>query len=155
LFRHKGMSRRKLALQLGRSLKDKKITLGLETLQAALSGKTQKVRKVLEEELLNCFFAEGFKNREEVEAFIHGTGNAGHQEVQKVDVGHLSSWTEAYLLKHPGLSRRQLALRLRHRLNEKGYVYHLSSVQSVLEGKTRKTRRVILDTLQELLQLDG
>src|SRR5262249_45746884 len=93
LFRHKGMSRRKLALQLSRSLKDKKISLGLETLQAALSGKTQKVRKVLEEELLNCFFAEGFKNREEVEAFIHGTGNAGYQEVQKVEVGDLSSWT--------------------------------------------------------------
>jgi hypothetical protein len=48
-----------------------------------------------------------------------------------------------------------LALRLQHRLQEKGYAYHLSSLQSVLEGKTHKTRKVIVDTLQELLQADG
>lgn len=155
LFRHKGLSRRKLALRLGATLKAKDISIGLETLQAALSGKTQKVRKVLEEELLGYFLAEGLADRAAVEAYLEASEGAGQQEVQKIEVGDLSHYADAYLLKHRGLSKRQLALRLQQRLQEKGYAYHLSSLQSVLEGKTHKTRKVIVDTLQELLEADG
>ena len=155
LFRHKELSRRKLAMKLGSSLKQKNISIGLETLQAALSGKTQKVRKVLEEELLGYFLAEGFENRATVEAHLQEAAVSDNQEVLKIEVGDLSQWADAYLLKHRGVSKRQLALRLQHRLQEKGYGYHLSSLQSVLEGKTRKTRKVIVDTLQELLQAEG
>lgn len=155
LFRHKGLSRRKLALQLGASLKAKGLSIGLETLQAALSGKTQKVRKVLEEELLGYFLAEGLADRAAVEAYLEAAEGSGKQEVQKIEVGDLSHYADAYLLKHRGLSKRQLALRLQQRLQEKGYAYHLSSLQSVLEGKTHKTRKVIVDTLQELLEADG
>lgn len=155
LYRHKELSRRKLALKLGSSLEAKGVSIGLETLQAALSGKTQKVRKVLEEELLGYFLAEGLADRAAVEAYIEAAEGAGKQEVQKIEVGDLSHYADAFLLKHRGLSKRQLALRLQLRLQEKGYAYHLSSLQSVLEGKTHKTRKVIVDTLQELLQADG
>lgn len=155
LFRHKELSRRKLALKLGNSLQAKGISIGLETLQAALSGKTQKVRKVLEEEMFDYFFAEGLKNRQEVEAYLAEVESEGKQEVQKIEVGDLSGYADAYLLKHRGLSKRQLALRLQQGLQSKGYVYHLSSLQSVLEGKTHKTRKVIVDTLLELLQAEG
>ncbi|MCE9625207.1 MAG: hypothetical protein K8R69_07135, partial [Deltaproteobacteria bacterium] len=155
LFRHKDLSRRKLALKLGASLQKKNISIGLETLQAALSGKTQKVRKVLEEELLGYFREDGLSDRGSIEAFLKETEANGGQEVQKIEVGDLSPWADAYLMKHRGLSKRQLALRLQQTLQAKGYVYHLSSLQSVLEGKTHKTRKVIFDTLQQLLQADG
>ncbi|HEX5033504.1 MAG TPA: hypothetical protein VFW62_03405, partial [bacterium] len=155
LYRHKGLSRRRLALSLSQTLEKRGISIGLETLQAALSNKTQKVRKVLEEELLDYFRAEGFAGRAEVEAYLNETEAAGRGEVRKVEVGDLSQWADAYLLKHPGLSRRQLALQVRDRLEKKGYVYHLSSIQSVLEGKTRKTRQVIVETLKELLESEG
>jgi len=155
LFRHKNLSRRKLALKLGESLKAKGLSIGLETLQAALSGKTQKVRKVLEEELLSYFREDGLENKAAVETYLQEIHGAGGAEVQKIEVGDLSEWADAYLLKHSGLSKRQLALHLQKILQDKGYLYHLSSLQSVLEGKTHKTRKVIVDTLQELLQAEG
>ncbi|MFO1463544.1 MAG: hypothetical protein U1F66_07175 [bacterium] len=155
LFRHKDLSRRKLALQLSSSLQEKGVSIGLETLQAALSGKTQKVRKVLEEEMLSYFRKEGLADRAAVEAYLQEARQAGGEEVRKIEVGDLSEWADAYLLKHRGLSKRQLALRLQQRLRERGYAYHLSSLQSVLEGKTHKTRKVIVDTLRELLQAEG
>lgn len=155
LYRHKVLSRRRLALSLSESLGKRGVSIGLETLQAALSSKTQKVRKVLEEELLEYFRAEGFASRAEVEAYLNEAEASGRGEVRKVEVGDLSAWADAYLLKHPGLSRRQLALQVRDRLERKGYVYHLSSIQSVLEGKTHKTRQVIVETLKELLESEG
>lgn len=155
LYRHKGLSRRRLALSLSESLEKREVSIGLETLQAALSSKTQKVRKVLEEELLGYFRAEGFANRAAVEAYLNEAAASGRGEVRKVEVGDLSQWADAYLFKHPGLSRRQLAIQVRDRLEKKGYVYHLSSIQSVLEGKTRKTRQVIVETLKELLESEG
>ncbi|HKX12909.1 MAG TPA: hypothetical protein VJP40_07130, partial [bacterium] len=115
LYRHKGLSRRRLALSLSESLEKHGVSIGLETLQAALSSKTQKVRKVLEEELLDYFRAEGFAGRAEVEAYLNEAEASGRGEVRKVEVGDLSQWADAYLLKHPGLSRRQLALQVRDR----------------------------------------
>ncbi len=150
LFVHKDLSRRKLAMRLKASLQSKNISIGIETLQAALAGKTLKVRKVLEDEMLECLGAEGYTDRAQIRQFLDQQEANGSREIQKVQVGKLSGAIDSFLAAH-GLSKRQLALLLRDRLAAKGYVYHLSSIQSILEGKTQKTRRVILDTIQELL----
>jgi hypothetical protein len=155
LFRHKDLSRRRLALALKDSMAQKGFPLGLETLQAALSGKTQKVRKVVEDQLLEYFLQEGFSARSEVESFLAAHRGTDVPEVTKVDVGETAKSVEAFLLKVKGFTKRQLALHLKNRLTEKGYVYHLSSLQSILEGNTRKTRKVVLDTLQEIFASEG
>lgn len=155
LLRHKDMSRRRLALALQASLVQKDITLGLETLQAALSGKTQKVRQVVEEHLLGFFLRDGFENRAAVLAFLESQEGEGVAEVQKIDVGDVAEAVDAFLIRGEGFTKRQLALVLKNRLAEKGYVYHLSSIQSILEGITRKTRKVVLDTLQEIFASQG
>ncbi|HCU24604.1 MAG TPA: hypothetical protein DF383_06270 [Deltaproteobacteria bacterium] len=155
LYLHKNLSRRQLALRLASSLEKHDIHIGLETLQAALGGKMQKVRKVLAEELKSYFSEEGYSTPQALETILEKVESEGKQEVLKVGVGEAARWADAYLLKHPGLSKRQLALALQTRLEAKGYHYHLSSIQAVLEGKTHKTRKVILDTLEALLQSEG
>ncbi len=155
LFRHKQLSRRGLALKLYERLNKRGITIGLETLQASLAGKTKKIRKVLEEEMQKSFFEEGFSSPKEIERLLGEIENDGKQEVQKVSVGNISKMVDAFLLQVPETSKRQLALSLQRELGKKGYGYHLSSLQSVLEGKTQKTKQVILETLFEIFKAGG
>jgi len=155
LFLHKEISRRALALKLKESLAQKNIAIGLETLQAALSGKTLKIRKILEDELLGYLSAEGFGSREEVLQLLEKSRAEGMGEVKKVDVGNLPEKVDAFLMNQPGVSRRQLAISLQKKLSEKGYRYHLSSLQSTLEGKTRKTRQAVLEAMESLFAEGG
>ncbi len=155
LYLNKHLSRRKLALQLRQDLADKKTRIGLETLQAALAGKPQKIRKVIEDQLLEYFHAEGFKTKPQIESFLDQSDQKGKQEIKKVEVGNIGQLIDAYLFKAEGISKRQLALKLQELLKAKGYAYHLSSIQSVLEGKTKKTKQAILETLNDLLREEG
>lgn len=155
LFLHKEISRRQLALLLKAKLAEKNISIGLETLQVALAGKTLKIRKVIEDALQQLFFDEGFHERSQIRQFVEEAKTQGTDEVHKIDIGSTANLVEAFLLKTEGLSKRQLALMLRDRLASKGYRYHLSSIQSILEGKTHKTKRVVLDTLEEIYKAKG
>lgn len=154
-YLHKQLSRRQLALKLQEALKKKKVIIGLETLQAALAGKNQKIRKVLEDEMKQFFFQEGFETKDKIEKFLEEIQQKGFQEFEKVEVNNIEEIIDAYLLKSLGLSKRQLALKIKDRLEKKGYTYHLSSIQSVIEGKTRKTKRAILDIIHDLLKEEG
>jgi len=155
LYLHKRLSRRQLALRLQSELKNQNIQIGLETLQAALGGKTQKIRKVIEDALKDLFKQEGFEEKSKIEAFLKEIEKSGKREIEKVEVGNIGEMVDAYLLKSEGLSKRKLAIRIKERLASKGYEYHLSSIQSVIEGKTRKTKQAILESIYELLKETG
>jgi hypothetical protein len=155
LYLHKQLSRRQLAIRLSEDLKKKGIGIGLETLQAALAGKTLKIRKALEDELQHYFYLEGFTNKIKIEEFLKKVASQTNLEIQKIDIGNIAEMVDAYLLKTEGLSKRKLAVNLRDRLAAKGYRYHLSSIQSILEGKTHRTRKVILETLNEIFGSEG
>jgi hypothetical protein len=149
LYLNKISSRRRLAVRLNQDLKKKNISMGLETLQSALAGKTQKIKKILEDELRGYFVQESFSTSEN---FIEELALKAIQEVQKVEVKNIPKLVDDYLLKTEGISRRKLAMLLKDRLTQKGYTYHLSSIQSILEGKTKKTRKIVLQTLIDLFK---
>lgn len=155
LVLHKNLSRRRLALLLQSELKSKSFSIGLETLQAAIAGKTKKIRKILENELKNLFSKEGYADKTQIEDFLKKVEGNGKKEIEKVAIGDLPEVVDAYLIRSEGISKRQLALRIQERLKKKGYVYHLSSIQSVIEGKTQKTKQVILETVNEMLKEEG
>lgn len=150
LLLHKNRSRRQLAMRLAEDLKNRGVIIGLETLQAALAGKTLKIRKAVQDQLQEYFFQQGFKDKDEIKKAVEELAAQAPQEIQKVKIENIPELADVYLLKTEGLSKRGLALSLKNRLEQKGYRYHLSSLQSVLEGKTRRTRKVIIDTLMEI-----
>lgn len=150
LFLHKQLSRRKLALLLQIQLEKRKVFIGLETLQAALAGKTQKIRKVIEEELKQLFFEDGFNDKKSLDEYLKKVSSEGKNEIKKVEVENIVEAVDAYLLKTKDISKRQFAIKVKACLEIKGYVYHLSSIQSVIEGKTRKTKKAILETIYEI-----
>lgn len=155
LYLKKQLSRRRLAVRLQKNLEEKKILMGLETLQAALSGKTQKIRKCLEEEMRQLFFKEGFKSEAELLSFLQEADAKGRQEIERVPTGNIHQWVDAYLLKSKDISKRQLALKIKGHLASKGYCYHLSSIQSVIEGKTKKTKRALLEAVYDTFKEGG
>ncbi len=155
LWIHKGMSKRKLALRLEESLRRKKIILGLETLQATLGGKTQKVRKILEDELRFLLEEAGYRTETQLQALLKNSQDDESLVSIEVQSESFLQVLEAYRLRSPHHSKRQLALELQKRLKNKGYSYHLSSLQSILEGKTHRTRKILLETLKEILELSG
>ncbi len=155
LWVRKGLSKRKLALLLEKSLQQKNIALGLETLQATLGGKTQKVRKILEDELRSLLKAEGYQNEKQLQELFEKSRSDESLVSVVVESEAFLQVLEAYRLRSPHHSKRQLALELQKRLKNKGYSYHLSSLQSILEGKTHRTRKVLLETLKEILESTG
>lgn len=155
LYQHKRLSRRRLAQKLQAELKTKDVSFGLETIQAALSGKTLRIRKALQDQMLALFKSEGQGDPQAIKSLLEKLAGEHGSEIEKVEVGAIPQAVEAFLIKTKGISKRQFALQTQRKLKEKGYQYHLSSIQSVLEGKTRKTKGVILKAIQEILQSEG
>ncbi len=145
LYRHKELSTRQLALKIHQTLKEKKVPLSLETILAALNGKTQKIKKVLEDELEIFFKQDGFKNREEVEKYIseQKKSDAFYQWNEIVPVEQITQSVSDLIAKYPHLTRRQLALKLQADLLQENFHYSLSSLQWILGGKTQKAKGIV------------
>lgn len=148
----KQTSQRQLAVLIQKKLKQKNLTLGLETIQSVFAGKTKKIRKNLQEALLELFVKEGFASQTEVEKYLDQLDTKQILPNAVVKVGNLPQKIEAYRIRLKLRSKRQLALHIQNQLRAQGYQFHLSSLQSVLEGKTKRTKHIVLETIQNLLK---
>lgn len=134
---HPGLSRRKLALLLQKNLAERNFDVGMEAIQSAVAGKTQRVRRIYEQALAEMV--------ENMPPENERTTPIGFLEYG--DATDLPQAVDAILEQNPGLSRRKIASLLREELASCDIAMSLNSLQVILSGKTQKTRRIILDLI--------
>ncbi len=135
--RRPGFSRRKLALLLQKRLEAKGFSVGMEAIQSAIAGKTQRVRLIYEQEMAALVEELPIENSTTIEQPAMSYG----------DATMIPQWVDEILPNHPGLSRRRLAGMLQQELQSREISMSLNSLQVILSGKTQKTRRLVLDLL--------
>ncbi len=138
LLRHREPSARRLAMLLQERLRARGVILSLPTVQALASGRTPGVRRVVLKAMEDLV-------REEL-----GPGLDIHEEAARVSAGLTDlGWVDArlivargdeWLARHPGATRRQLALRLADIVRRMGYTMSHSSIQPLLGGWKRRGR---------------
>lgn len=134
---HPGLSRRKLALLLQKKLADQNFSVGMEAIQSAVAGKTQRVRHIYEQVLTEMVAEMPEKPGQE---------SAG-QSLEYGDAASVPQVVDEILAQNPGFSRRKIAGLLKQELNAHKISMSLNSLQVILSGKTRKTRHLILELL--------
>lgn len=146
-------SSRRLATILLEKLRDRGLTLGVRHLQRAVDGKTRYVRRAL---LL------------EMEGLLRQTMPGNHDlggELARAEKGPTKQldlcWVEAspiadlaktWLLRHPGVSRRQLSIRVAKSVGRMGFRTGANTIQIILGGHKKRTRGFVHRAMLEQLR---
>ena len=143
-------SSRKLAAVLQSHLGQAGLSVGQDQIQAALDGRTDRVRVELTfamEETLRAALPKGC-DLEQV--LVNGAAHRGcTDDARWVETDRVASEARIWLARHPESSMRQLCLRVAKTAQGWGYRTTLSTVQPILAGRTRRTRAFVLRALLE------
>ena len=133
---HREPSFRRLCLRLQRRLAERGLRQSLPHLQAIASGRLRAVRRsvarVLEQILRGELDACGDRRRVERPASV--------SDFKWVDAGLVRGLAEEWQTRHPGATRRQLALRLAQAVRAMGYSMGHNSIQPLLGGWKKRAR---------------
>jgi hypothetical protein len=133
---HREPSFRGLCLRLQQRLAERGLRLSLPHLQAIASGRVRAVRRsvarVLEQVLREEADAHGDRRRVERPALV--------SDFKWIDARLVRELAEEWRARHPGATRRQLALRLAQAVRAMGYSTSHNSIQPLLGGWKKRAR---------------
>jgi hypothetical protein len=133
---HREPSFRPLCLRLQQRLAERGLRLSLPHLQAIASGRVRAVRRsvarVLEQIL--CGELDDRGDRRSVER------PASESDFKWIDARVVRGLAEEWQASHPGVTRRQLALRLTQAVRAMGYSMSHNSIQPLLGGWKKRAR---------------
>ena len=130
---------RRLCLRLRKRLDDRRIRLSLPHLQAIASGRARAVRRYVLHALEEIVRAE-LPLGHEVEA---PWPDSAVGDLRWIDAHRVVDLAQEWLALHRGATRRQLALRLARAVHQMGYSMSHNSIQPLLGGWKKKTRRFV------------
>ena len=153
-LRHREPSSRRLAVILQQKLLERGLDLNLHRLQKALDGRAKHVRRALiveMEGLLREALPEGRDLASEVAA-------AAKDKTRQLDLcwvktESIAELAKAWLDQHPGLSGRQLAIRVAQSARRMGYATSPSTIQPILGGHKKRTHGFVYRAM--LKQIPG
>ena len=145
LWEHRGASPRQLAMLLRQELLQRGVQMSLDYLQRMVADRPRKVRRLLETALEEVLQKESSRPRD-LEAALART--ARERERLKLDMDWVRpepivALAKAWLENDLGSSMRQLALRLASTIEHMGYSMSHNSIQPILGGWKKKTRRFV------------
>jgi hypothetical protein len=133
---HREPSFRRLCLHLQQRLAERGLRLSLPRLQAIASGRVRAVRRrvahVLEQSLRGELDARADRLRVGRPASL--------SDFKWIDSRVVRELAEEWLARHPGATRRQLALRLAQAVRAMGHSMSHNSIQPLLGGWTKRAR---------------
>jgi len=152
-WQHRGASKRQLAALLRTRLTERGVSCSFTYLQRLLSGVGGSGRRRVYEVLKNVV-------RESLPAGVGledarrrvEPGRVAESDVEWVRAEPIAATAKRWLEEHPGVSKRRLALRIVRTVHKLGYSTTLNTVQTVLAGKTTRTRGYVYRAM--LKQLD-
>ncbi len=148
-------SRRELARQLSTALSCVGVSLGVDPVQVALAGRQRRVRTELVDALVALLAphgvadeADAMSRRRALDSSIraHLRGN------ELVGPRHLMELVHTWKLRCREPSSRRLSQLLRDRLASWGVSVTVHRLQEVVDGKSRRVRRVHVDAMEALLR---
>jgi hypothetical protein len=145
LWEHRDASPRQLAMLLRQELLQRGVQMSLDYLQRMVADRPRKVRRLLEAALEEVLQKESPRPRD-LEAALART--ARERERLKLDLDWVPTepvvaLAKTWLENGPSSSMRQLALRLASTIEHMGYSMSHNSIQPILGGWKKKTRRFV------------
>lgn len=144
-WKHRDATARQLSTALQKKLSERGVRMNLDYLQRAASGRPRQVRGQLQTALENVL-RQQLPPSQDLDTALAATSR--ERERRKRDMGWvrvepLVDLATAWLEQHPGMSKRQLAIRLSARIREMGYSRSHDTLQPILGGWKKKTRRFV------------
>ncbi len=145
-----GASTRQLALELHRELEARGITTNVNHLEALFHGKRDSTPRRVMAALEDVVRAELPEDRPLAEAVSRIQGQrARAADLDWVEAAPIAEMAGRWLAEHPGVSRRQLALRIAKSVQRLGYRASYHRIQIILAGRTTRTRGYIYRAMQK------
>jgi len=151
LFVDKNMSQRSLALKLSERIRKQGSRVSVETIQRAFGSGQEYVQAIIKEALLDEYRDSGFKTPLQIKKYVNKHKEQALHDHKLLNSSKVNELIKIWMLKSEVKSKRDLAKGLRKKLAEKGYDYHLGSLQNIFSNKIKETKQVVYDTLREFL----
>ena len=147
-------SSRRLANLIQKQLRKDRMMIGIDQLQEIINHKRRKVRRSIVRALEDLLL-EKLCNSRELERRIGTISpfSGAVQDLRWIRTGDITQLAGKWLSLHPGVSRRQLAVRLHKAIVKMGFSMSLGTLEQILHGRRRKTRGFVYRAMLEELRL--
>ena len=145
LWKHREATARQLSTALRQKLSERGVGMKLDALQRAVSGRPRQVRCQLQEALEDVLLPD-LPPSQDLDTALATTWRERERRRHDMDwvrVEPIAAMVKTWLERHPGMSKRQLAIRLSARIREMGYSMCHDTLQPILGGWKKKTRRFV------------
>ena len=145
LWKHRDATARQLSTALQQKLSERGVGMNLDYLQRAVAGRPRQVRRLLREALEDVL-RQDLPPSQDLDTALATTSRERERRKHDMDwvrVEPIVELAKNWLEQHPGMSKRQLAMRLSARIREMGYSRSHDTLQPILGGWKKKTRRFV------------
>ena len=149
LWKHRDATARQLSAALQKKLSERGVGMNLDSLQRAVSGRPGQVRGQLQEALEDVLRPD-LPPSQDLDTALATTWRERERrrhDMAWVRAEPIVALAKTWLEQHPGMSKRQLAVRLSARIREMGYSRSHVTLQPILGGWKKKTRRFVYRTM--------
>lgn len=151
LYFKKNLSQRKLAMRLVNDINKKGIHISVETVQRFFGKIPTQTPELLKLTLMRYFKKEGFSSEREIKIYIKKNIRKAKETFSYISSQEVIALSDLWVQVNGVKSKRRLAIDLKNLLENKGYKYHLGSLQNILCDKIVETKKIVLDGIIELL----
>ena len=145
LWKHRDATARQLSTALQKKLSERGVGMNLDYLQRAVSGRPRQVRGQLQAALEDVL-RQDLPPPQDLDAVLATTWRERERwrhDMAWVRAEPLVALAKSWIEQHPGMSKRQLAIRLSARIQEMGYSRSHDTLQPILGEWKKKTRRFV------------
>ena len=149
LWKHRDATARQLSTALQQKLSERGVRMNLDYLQCAAAGRPRQVRRHLEAALEDVLRPD-LPPSQDLDAALATTWRERERwrrDMDWVRVEPIVALAKSWLEQDPGTSVRQLAIRLSARIREMGYSRSDDTLQPILRGWKKKTRRFVYQAM--------
>lgn len=148
---HKDVSQRALAIQIANDATKKGESISIETIQRAFGQSAKVVQPVIKDLILQYLKEDGYKTPKQIKTLVKKEKKQVQDALTLIDSEKVNDLARLWIVNHGSQSKRTLAKQIHTRLSEQGYNYNLGSLQNILCGKIKETKKIIYDTLKQIL----
>lgn len=147
----KSYSQRSLALRVLDDMKAEGKSISLESIQRIFSKEAKKAPAAIKEILIRYFSEAGLTSPNKIWFFIRHNKQDVIDEFSLIESDEVNKLALVWIAVNPTKSKRLLAMLMKKDLDELGYDYHLGSLQNILSGKIKETKKVVYKVLRGML----
>lgn len=147
----KNYSQRSLAQRVLNDMKAEGKNISLESIQRIFSKEAKKAPAIIKDILIRYFAEAGLTSPNKIWFFIRHNKQDVMDEFSLIASDEVNKLALVWIAVNPTKSKRLLAMLIKKDLDGLGYDYHLGSLQNILSGKIKETKKVVYKVLRGML----